>query len=108
MRTWPRVSAAPLRGSGTPTSIRETDLALVEAHFDVLPPGSAWCGYGTCDLDGERCLVLFVNSGGPRVMTLSRCVDATFEIVDEAGAMRLEERLEDFLAGLARLTLLDG
>ena len=41
-------------------------------------------------------------------MTLSRCVDATFEIVDESGAMRLEERLEDFLAGLARLTLLDG
>jgi hypothetical protein len=89
-------------------STTERDLALVEAHFDSLPVGSAWCGYGTCDLDGEQRLVIFVDSDGQRAMTLTRCADASFEIADETGAMRVESSLEDFLTGLARLSLLDG
>ena len=63
MLTWPRVPEAPRRGAGTPTSVTSVDLVLVEARFDALLPGSAWCGYGTCDLDGEQRLVLFISTG---------------------------------------------
>lgn len=108
MPIWPDIPQPRRRGDAAPVSTTERDLALVEAHFDSLPVGSAWCGYGTCDLDGEQRLVIFVDSDGQRAMTLTRCADASFEIADETGAMRVESSLEDFLTGLARLSLLDG
>ena len=41
-------------------------------------------------------------------MRSTRFADASYEIADESGSMRVESSLEDFLAGLARLNLLDG
>ncbi len=108
MWTWPRVPESPHYASGTRTGLTEGDFALVEARFDALPPGSAWCGYGTCNLDGQHRLAIFLNTGGQRVMTLTRFSDETYEIVDEDGTIRIESLLEDFLAGLARLRLFDG
>ncbi len=86
-----------------PVSITNTDLAQVEAQFDSLIPGSAWCGYGTCDVDGARRLLAFVNLDHQRAMTITRHSDGSYDLTGDDGALWPQASLDAILDRLARI-----
>lgn len=86
-----------------PVSITNTDLAQVEAQFDSLIPGSAWCGYGTCDVGGARRLLVFVNLDNQRAMTVTRHIDGRYDLTNEDGALWPDISLAAILDRLARI-----
>jgi hypothetical protein len=78
-------------------------LAQVESRFDSLIPGSAWCGYGTGNLDGALRLLLFVNLDEQRAMTVTRQSDGGFEVSSEDGAFWPESTLEAILGRISQI-----
>ena len=87
----------------TSVSITDGDLARVESRFDSLIPGSAWCGYGTCDVDGAQRLLVFVNLGGQRAMTITRFSDGSHELTGDDGALWQGLALDAILGRLATI-----
>lgn len=87
----------------TPASISDADLAQVESRFDSQIPGSSWCGYGTCGVEGEMRLVLFVNLSERRALTLSRYGDGAYAVSDEMGACWPETTLDAILERLTKI-----
>ena len=87
----------------TPVSITDGDLAQVEARFDSLIPGSAWCGYGTCDAEGAQRLLIFVNLGEQRAMTITRFSDASHDLTGGDGAGWPDAPLDGILNWLAKI-----
>jgi len=79
------------------------DLAQVESRFDSLIPGSAWCGYGTCDAEGAQRLLIFVNLGEQRAMTITRFSDASHDLTGEDGAVWPDAPLDGILNWLAKI-----
>ena len=61
------------------------DLARIEVRFDSRSPASRWCGYATCHRPLLESVALFV--GGPEYACLSvvRCDDGAYDLVDEDG-----------------------
>ena len=87
----------------TLVSITDGDLAQVESRFDSLIPGSAWCGYGTCDAEGAQRLLVFVNLGEQRAMTITRFSDASHDLTGEDGAVWPDAPLDGILNWLAKI-----
>ncbi len=86
-----------------PVDVTESDLVLVESRFDSQIPGSTWCGYGTCGVEGEMCLVLFVNLAERRALTLTRYGDGAYAVSDEVGACWPENTLDAILERLTKI-----
>ena len=86
-----------------PVSLTDRDLAQVESRFDSLIPGSAWCGYGTCDVDGAQRLLIFVNLGEQRAMTITRYGDGSHALTGENGAVWPDAALDAILGRLAKI-----
>ncbi|MCH8184212.1 MAG: hypothetical protein IIB66_04680 [Proteobacteria bacterium] len=84
-------------------SVTDGDLAQVESRFDSLIPGSAWCGYGTCDAEGAQRLLIFVNLGKQRAMTITRFSDASHDLTGEDGAVWPDAALDGILNWLAKI-----
>lgn len=87
----------------TPVSVTDGDLAQVESRFDSLIPGSAWCGYGTCDAEGAQRLLIFVNLSKQRAMTITRFSDASHDLTGEDGAVWPDAALDGILNWLAKI-----
>jgi len=83
--------------------ITDGDRAQVESRFDSLIPGSAWCGYGTCDFDGAQRLLVFVNLGKQRAMTITRYGDGSHGLTGEDGAPWPDITLDAILGRLAKI-----
>lgn len=94
---------------GTPSQARtlvnitDGDLAQVESRFDSLIPGSAWCGYGTCDVDGAQRLLIFVNLGEQRAMTITRFSNGSHALTGEDGARWPDAALDAILGRLSKI-----
>ena len=86
-----------------PVSITDSDLAQVESRFDSLIPGSAWCGYGTCDVGGAQRLLVFVNLGEQRAMTITRFSDGSHGLTGEDGVLWPDVALDAILGRLAKI-----
>ena len=86
-----------------PVSITDRDLAQVESRFDSLIPGSAWCGYGSCDVDGAQRLLIFVNLGEQRAMTITRYSDGSHALRGEDGTFWPDAALDAILGRLAKI-----
>lgn len=87
----------------TSVSITDGDLAQVESRFDSLIPGSAWCGYGTCDVDGAQRLLVFINLGEQRAMTITRYGDGSYDLKGEDGALWPDVTLDAILGRLVKI-----
>ena len=87
----------------TPVSITEGDLAQVESRFESLIPGSAWCGYGTCDAGSVRRLLVFANLGEQCAMTITRFSDASHDLTGEDGAHCPDAVLDAVLGPLVKI-----
>lgn len=87
----------------TLVSITDGDLAQVESRFDSLIPGSAWCGYGTCDVGGAQRLLVFVNLDDQRAMTITRFSDGSHDLTGEDGAVWPDAALDGILSWLSKI-----
>ena len=87
----------------TSVSITDGDLTQVEAQFDSLIPGSAWCGYGTCEVEGSRRLLAFVNLDHQRAMTITHQSDGSYDLTGDDGVLWPDTSLDAILDRLARI-----